>query len=252
MTAAIDARGVTVRYGEVVALSDVTVQIAPGVVCALIGMNGSGKSTLFTALMGLARPAAGEIRLGGLSPASARAQGIVGYMPQSEQIDWSFPVSVEDVVMMGRYGRQGPTRRVRPADRAAVADALARVELTGLAHRQIGALSGGQRKRAFLARAIAQEARVLLLDEPFAGVDKRSEATIVQLLGELAAGGATVLISTHDLHALPALAAEAILLKNRVLMHGPVAEVLRPENIARAFGWEPGLDAAGAPAEEAP
>ena len=130
----------------------------------------------------------------------------------------------------------GPTRRTRPADRAAVADALERVELTDYRDRQIGQLSGGQRKRAFLARCIAQGASVLLLDEPFAGVDKRTEATISRLLRDLAAGGATILVSTHDLQALPGLADEAVLLMRTVLMHAAPGEVLQPQNLARAFG----------------
>jgi len=140
--------------------------------------------------------------------------------------------------MMGRYGRLGPTRRPRAADRAAVAEALERVELTDFADRQIGQLSGGQRKRAFVARGIAQDARVLLLDEPFAGVDLRSEATISRLLRELADDGRAVLVSTHDLHALPQLADEAILLLHRVVFQGAVAEALDPANLARAFGLD--------------
>jgi manganese transport system ATP-binding protein len=238
MTPAIQARGLEVRYGEVRALHDVSLEVASGRVTALIGMNGSGKSTLFRALMGLARPDAGTVLLDGGTPAAARRRGLVGYVPQNEGVDWSFPVSVHDVVMMGRYGHQGITRRVRPADRAAVAEALERVELTELADRQIGRLSGGQRKRAFVARAIAQDAGILLLDEPFAGVDARSEATIVRLLRELAGAGRTALVSTHDLHALPSLADEAVLLKNTVLFHGPVDAALDPRVLARAFGLE--------------
>lgn len=238
MTAAIQARGLEVRYGEVRALHDVSLEVASGRVTALIGMNGSGKSTLFRALMGLTRPDAGTVLLDGGTPAAARRRGLVGYVPQNEGVDWSFPLSVHDVVMMGRYGHQGITRRVRQADRAAVAEALERVELTDLADRQIGRLSGGQRKRAFVARAIAQDAGILLFDEPFAGVDARSEATIVRLLRELAAAGRTALVSTHDLNALPNLADEAVLLKNAVLFHGPVAEALDPRVLARAFGLE--------------
>lgn len=236
--AAIEVTGLTVRYGELLALDDVSLRIGAGRVCGLIGMNGSGKSTLCNAIMGMIRPDAGQVMLAGTTPAAARRAGAVGYVPQSERVDWSFPVSVRDVVMMGRYGKQGLTRRVRPADRAAVADALERVELTAYADRQIGQLSGGQRKRAFVARGLAQGASVLLLDEPFAGVDKRSEATIVRLLRELAAAGATVLVSTHDLQALPELADEAILLLHRVLMHAGVDEVLRPNNLAAAFGLD--------------
>ncbi|MFB7249426.1 metal ABC transporter ATP-binding protein [Microbacterium sp. NPDC056234] len=235
---AIEVRDVTVRYGDVLALEDVSLTVEAGRVTGLIGMNGSGKSTLFKSILGLVRPATGTVALAGGDSASARRRGLVGYVPQSEDVDWSFPVSVRDVVMMGRYGRQGITRRTRPSDRAAVDDALERVELQDLADRQIGQLSGGQRKRAFVARGIAQDAGILLLDEPFAGVDKRSEATIVRLLRELAASGRTVLVSTHDLHALPELADEAVLLLRRVLFHGSVPEALEPARLARAFGLD--------------
>jgi manganese transport system ATP-binding protein len=235
-TPAIDVRDVTVHYGDVLALDGATLSIASGVVCGLIGMNGSGKSTLFKTITGMVRPDHGTVLVDGEPPARARRAGRLGYVPQSEAVDWQFPLSVREVVMMGRYGHQGWTRRSSRTDRAAVDEALERVELTDLAERQIGALSGGQRKRAFVARGIAQQATTMLLDEPFAGVDKRSEATITALLRQLAAEGTTVLVSTHDLHALPALCDEAVLLMRSVLMHGPPAEVLRPENLARAFG----------------
>ncbi|MBK0418630.1 metal ABC transporter ATP-binding protein [Leucobacter sp. CSA1] len=231
---------VTVRYGEVLALEGATLSLEAGRVCGIIGMNGAGKSTLFKAMMGIVRPDRGRIALEGLSTARARKSGTVGYVPQNEAVDWAFPVSVRDVVTMGRYGRMGPTRRPRRADRAAVAEALDRVGLIDLAERQIGRLSGGQRKRAFVARAIAQGAGVMLLDEPFAGVDRRSEQTITRLLRELAADGAAILVSTHDLHALPQLADEAILLNRRVLLHDTPEAVLRPENLALAFGTPPG------------
>jgi len=177
-------------------------------------------------------------RGGAAASTPARKAGAVGYVPQSEEVDWAFPISVRDVVMMGRYGHMGLTRRAKGADRTAVDDALARVEITDLADRQIGQLSGGQKKRAFVARGIAQGASILLLDEPFAGVDKRSEATITSVLRELAADGATVLVSTHDLNALPKLADEAILLMRSVLMQATPAEVLHPANLARAFGLD--------------
>lgn len=239
MTPAIAVSDVTVHYGEVLALESAALELDRGRVCALIGMNGSGKSTLFKAIMGMVTPDAGTVRIAGGSPAAARKAGLVGYVPQSEEIDWAFPITVREVVMTGRYGRLGFTRGPRAADRAAVDAALERVELTELAHRQIGQLSGGQRKRAFVARGIAQGASVLLLDEPFAGVDKRSEATITALLRELAADGAAVLVSTHDLHALPNLADEAVLLMRKVLAHGAIDEVIRPENLVRAFGLDP-------------
>ncbi|MGO1318187.1 MAG: metal ABC transporter ATP-binding protein [Cellulomonadaceae bacterium] len=236
MTAAIEARDVHVHYGEVVALDGASMTVEAGRVCGLIGMNGSGKSSLMKAIIGMVRPDSGSVRIDGHDPATARRRGLLGYVPQNEDVDWDFPVSVRDVVMMGRYGRQGPTRRVRAADVAAVDAALERVELTDLADRQIGQLSGGQRKRAFVGRGIAQGATVLLLDEPFAGVDKRSEATITRLLRELAAAGATVLVSTHDLSALPRLCDEAVLLMRHVLVHGDPHEVISPENLALAFG----------------
>lgn len=236
--ASISLDGVTVRYGEVVALEHVDFELAPGRVCGLIGMNGSGKSTLFKTITGKIRPDAGTVRVGGLTPSAARQRGLLGYVPQSEDIDWAFPISVRDVVMMGRYGGMGMLRRPRRADHEAVERALEQVELTEYADRQIGQLSGGQRKRAFVARGIAQEAEILLLDEPFAGVDKRSEATITRLLRQLARDGRTVLISTHDLHALPGLADEAVLLMRRVLAHGAPSEVMTPAHLAKAFGFD--------------
>ncbi|GAA2516586.1 MAG: metal ABC transporter ATP-binding protein [Kocuria sp.] len=238
MRPAIRARGVVVDYGRVRALDGVDLQVAPGRVTGLVGMNGSGKSTLLKAVTGNVPLAAGEVQLDGQSPREARKRGLVGYVPQSEDVDWSFPLSVGDVVTTGRYGSMGFTRRVRPEDAAAVTDALERVELTELSRRQIGQLSGGQRKRVFVARAIAQCARILLLDEPFAGVDKRSEATIVRLLRELAGQGCAVLVATHDLQALPALAQDVVLLRRRVLFHGPVAEGLTPKNLVRTFGLD--------------
>nr|WP_232225498.1 metal ABC transporter ATP-binding protein [Leucobacter salsicius] len=231
---------ITVRYGEVTALEGAILRVSAGRVTGLIGMNGSGKSTLFKSIMGAVKPQAGTVRIAGEDPSRARRLGLIGYVPQSEAVDWAFPVSVRDVVMMGRYGHMGVTRRARATDHRAVEEALERVELTELAGRQIGQLSGGQKKRAFVARGIAQEADVLLLDEPFAGVDKRSEATIVRLLRELAAGGRTILVSTHDLHALPGLADEAALLLRRILFHGDVREALAPERLALAFGLPPG------------
>lgn len=234
----IEVRDLSVRYGQVRALSDVDVVLEPGRITGLLGMNGSGKSTLYKAIMGTLRPAAGSVRLFGGTPAAARGNGLVAYMPQSESIDWDFPISVHEVVMTGRYGKLGPTRRPRAADKSAVTDALARVGLIELAGRQIGELSGGQRKRVFVARAIAQEAQLLLLDEPFAGVDKASERRIITLLRELRDAGCGILISTHDLAGVPELCDDVVLLKNRVLFHGHPDVALNPENLARVFGLE--------------
>lgn len=232
----IRVRDVRVSYGETRALDGVDLDVDAGLVHGLIGMNGSGKSTLFKAMMGLLAVDAGSIELFGGPPAAARRAQRLAYTPQSEDVDWAFPVSVEDVVMMGRYGRMGWRRRAKAADRSAVATALERVKLTELAGRQIGALSGGQRKRAFVARGLAQGAELLFLDEPFAGVDKRTEATITALLRELAAEGRTIVVSTHDLVAVPALCDTVALINRRIIAHGPPAETLVPDRLAEAFG----------------
>lgn len=233
---AVSIKDLHVSYGELKALTGATFELPVARVVGLVGMNGSGKSTLFKAIMGMVKIQAGNIVVFGEDPAAARRKSSIAYVPQSEEIDWSFPVSVRDVVLMGRYGKMGPSRRANAEDHLAVKNALAKVELGEYADRQIGQLSGGQRKRAFLARAIAQEARILLLDEPFAGVDKKSEATIIKLIKGLASEGATILVSTHDLLALPQLAEESILLMRRVLMHDTTKNILQPNNLALAFG----------------
>ncbi|CBT76972.1 MULTISPECIES: metal ABC transporter ATP-binding protein [Glutamicibacter] len=235
----IDVSAATVHYGPVLALDKANLQLGRGRVCGLVGMNGSGKSTLFKTIMGQIKPDTGSVRINGTDPLQARKSGQLAYVPQSEAVDWNFPISVREVVMTGRYGQMGWTRRAKKKDHAAVDEALARVELTSFADRQIGQLSGGQKKRAFVARCIAQGASIMLLDEPFAGVDKRSEATITKLLREVADDGGSVLISTHDLHALPELADEAVLLMRKVLMHGHPDQVLQAENLALAFGLDP-------------
>jgi len=236
---AVNVLDATVHYGPVQALDRASLQLVQGTVCGLVGMNGSGKSTLFKTIMGQIKPDTGTVLVGGTDPLQARKSGKLAYVPQSEAVDWSFPISVRDVVMTGRYGQMGFSRRAKKKDHEAVNEALERVELTEYAHRQIGQLSGGQKKRAFVARCIAQGASIMLLDEPFAGVDKRSEATITTLLREIADEGGSVLISTHDLQALPELADEAVLLMRKVLMHGPPEVVLKAENLAMAFGLDP-------------
>lgn len=235
---ALRIRSLSVNYGPVHALSDVDIELDIGRVTALIGMNGSGKSSLFNAIMGRVKPSAGSVSVFGQPSLAARKAGLVAYLPQQESIDWDFPISVNQVVMTGRFGMLGLTRRPRTTDHEAVREALDRVGLAKLADRQIGELSGGQRKRVFLARSIAQQAKLLLLDEPFAGVDKASEASIIALLHELRDAGCGILISTHDLAGVPELADEVVLLRNRVLFHGPTAEALDPAMLTRVFGLE--------------
>jgi manganese transport system ATP-binding protein len=233
---ALAVTGLTVRYREVLALDDVGLTVGPGEACGLVGMNGSGKSTLFRTVVGLQRPVTGRVTVLGRSSEEARAEGLIGYVPQQDQIDQDFPVDVRDVVLMGRYHRMGLTRRPSPADLRAVDDALDRVGLGALSRRQIGRLSGGQRQRVLLARALAQQARLLLLDEPFTGLDTTSQDAVLGVLRELVADGCSVLVSTHDLAVLPELCTRSVLLQHRVLAAGPTAQVLTPENLARAFG----------------
>ena len=179
----IAVEGLTVSYRNGhTALRDASFAIPTGTITALVGVNGAGKSTLFKAIMGFVPAAAGEIRVLGRTVREALRDNAIAYVPQAEEVDWSFPVLVEDVVMMGRYGRMGWLRRARRADREAVDAALERVGMADHRHRQIGELSGGQRKRVFLARALAQDGRVILLDEPFTGVDVATEERITQLL----------------------------------------------------------------------
>ena len=236
MTAeALRLTGVTVAYRDVLALDDVDLALSEGTACGLVGVNGSGKSTLFKSVVGLVR-SSGRVEVFGGSRGAAREAGLVGYVPQADDVDPDFPVSVADVVLMGRYHRMGWSRHPTHRDRDAVEAALDRVGMSDLAARQIGRLSGGQRQRVLLARALAQEARLLLLDEPFTGVDASSEAAVTAVLRELIADGCTLLVATHDLTMLPALCAESVLLHQRVLAHGPTAQVVTPENLARAFG----------------
>ncbi len=235
--AGIVARDVTVTYRNGhTALHDASFAIPRGTITALVGVNGAGKSTLFKAIMGFVPAARGEIRLLGRSVREALAANLVAYVPQAEEVDWAFPVLVEDVVMMGRYGHMGFLRRPKAADRAAVDGALARVGMGEYRDRQIGELSGGQRKRVFLARALAQDGQVILLDEPFTGVDVRTEERIVALLRELRDEGRVMLVSTHNLGSVPEFCDRTVLVKGTVLAHGPTETTFTHDNLERAFG----------------
>jgi manganese/iron transport system ATP-binding protein len=231
------ARDVTVTYRNGhTALHDASFEIPRGTITALVGVNGAGKSTLFKAIMGFVPTARGDIRLLGKTVQQALRENLVAYVPQSEEVDWAFPVLVEDVVMMGRYGHMGFLRRPRRADREAVVEALSRVNMQDYRHRQIGELSGGQRKRVFLARSLAQDGRVILLDEPFTGVDVKTEEQIVALLRELRDEGRVMLVSTHNLGSVPEFCDRTILIKGTVLAYGPTAKVFTRDNLERAFG----------------
>lgn len=233
----ISARDVTVTYRNGhTALWNASFEVPKSTVTALVGVNGAGKSTLFKALMGFVPVAKGNIRILGLEVREALSKNLVAYVPQSEEVDWSFPVLVEDVVMMGRYGKMGFLRRPKQHDRDAVDQALARVNMQDYRHRQIGELSGGQRKRVFLARALAQDGQVILLDEPFTGVDVKTEAQIVALLRELRDEGRVMLVSTHNLGSVPEFCDRTILVKGTILDHGPTETIFTRDNLEKAFG----------------
>lgn len=235
--AGLQVDGVTVVYRNGhTALEDVSFSIPPGSITALVGINGSGKSTLFKAVMGLVPLATGRIGILGHRVRDALRAGEVAYVPQSEEVDWNFPVLVEDVAMMGRYGRMGTFRIPSREDRRTVDVALERVGMSDLRKRQISELSGGQRKRAFLARALAQDGRVILLDEPFTGVDVTTEDAIIGLLRELRGEGRILLVSTHNLGSVPEFCDRAVLIRRTVLASGPTAEVFTHDNLERAFG----------------
>ncbi|MCL3881234.1 manganese/iron ABC transporter ATP-binding protein [Marivita sp. GX14005] len=226
---------VTYRNGHT-ALWNASFEIPRGTVTALVGVNGAGKSTIFKAIMGFVPAASGEIRILGMPVREAVARNFVAYVPQSEEVDWAFPVLVEDVVMMGRYGHMGFLRRPKQADHDAVDQALQRVNMQDFRHRQIGELSGGQRKRVFLARALAQDGQVILLDEPFTGVDVRTEEQIIALLRELRDEGRVMLVSTHNLGSVPEFCDRTVLVKGTVLGYGPTDTTFTRANLEEAFG----------------
>ena len=226
---------VTYRNGHT-ALTDASFAIPQGTITALVGVNGAGKSTLFKAIMGFVPAARGEIRVMGRTVREALKSNIIAYVPQAEEVDWTFPVLVEDVVMMGRYGHMGFLRRASGADHTAVDTALERVNMAAYRHRQIGELSGGQRKRVFLARALAQQGQVILLDEPFTGVDVQTEEQITTLLRELRDEGRVMLVSTHNLGSVPEFCDRTVLVKGTVLAHGPTETTFTKDNLEQAFG----------------
>jgi len=236
-SAGITAHGlcVTYRNGHT-ALVDASFSVPRGTICGLVGVNGAGKSTLFKAIMGFAPVSKGHVEIFGGTVADALQANRVAYVPQNEDVDWDFPVLVRDVVMMGRYGHMGFFRIPRAEDREAVAAALDRVGMSELGDRQIGELSGGQKKRVFLARALAQNSDVILLDEPFTGVDVNTEEAIVSLMHDLREEGRLMLVSTHNLGSVPEFCGQVILVNRTVLAAGPTETVFTRDNLEKAFG----------------
>lgn len=228
---------ITVAYRNgTTALRHASFSSPRGSITALVGVNGAGKSTIFKAIMGFVPVVSGAISILGQEGRKAQRNNLVAYVPQSEEVDWNFPVLVEDVVMMGRFGHMNFLRLPRPVDREKVAAALARVNMSEFARRQIGELSGGQKKRVFLARALAQEGEVILLDEPFTGVDVKTEDAIIALLRALRDEGKVILVSTHNLGSVPEFCDRTVLVKGTVLAYGPTAEIFTRERLEEAFG----------------
>lgn len=232
---AISLEGVNVRYGNNIALRDASINIPYNSFTGVIGMNGAGKSTLFKAIMGLVKPQTGTITICGDDPKTAQKHGHVAYVPQSELVDWDFPVSVYDVVMMGRIGTQNIFRMASAVDHSAAKNALERVNMSNFKDRQIGELSGGQKKRVFVARALAQGADILLLDEPFAGLDATTEKSLIALLITLKEAGKTIIIATHDLLSLPDTCDHVALVKSTIIGFGPTKEIFTRELVEKTF-----------------
>ncbi len=230
---AIRVRNLTVSYGPSPALLDVSLSIAAGQLVGVIGPNGSGKSTLIKAILGFLKPDLGEVEVFG-EPVE-RARGRVAYVPQHGSVDWDFPITVEDVALMGRYGHIRWWRDPSAEDRRIADEALEMVRMSDFRHRQIGQLSGGQRQRVFMARAMAQGADILLLDEPFAGVDAATERAILDVLQRTKEAGRTLLVVHHDLATAAEYFDQLVLLKQRLFAYGPPAKVLNPELLSAVY-----------------
>ncbi|WP_432453009.1 MULTISPECIES: metal ABC transporter ATP-binding protein [unclassified Agarivorans] len=233
----IQAQEVSVIYNNgFTAIQDVSFDLSGGTICALVGVNGGGKSTLFKSIMGLVKLTSGKILLSGMSTQQALKSNLVSYVPQSEDIDWDFPILVKDVVMQGRYGYMGWLKRPTKKDHAIVDQAMQRMGIAELATRQIGELSGGQKKRVFLARALSQQSRIMLLDEPFTGVDFNTENAIMDLLKSLKKQGYLILVSTHNLGNVADYCNDVILINRSVVATGTVETTFTQQNLAATFG----------------
>lgn len=218
------------------ALHNASCQIPDGSITALLGVNGSGKTTLFRSIMGVLRINSGKITIDGQSPDIAIKNNLISYVPQYDDIDWEFPILVKDVVMMGRYSYMNFMRTPNPVDYKIVEESLKKVGMDDLINRQIGELSGGQKKRVFIARALAQESKILLLDEPFTGVDSKTQETILELIKQEREKNKIILISTHDLNIVPEICDRTILINKTVQVEGLTQEVFTKENLVNTFG----------------
>jgi len=231
---AIDVSDLTVAYHERPVLWDIDLEVPAGVLMAIAGPNGAGKTTLLKSILGLVKPAAGRVLIHGAPYREQRS--LTAYVPQRGSVDWDFPTQALDVVMMGTYGRLGWLKRPGAKERAIAMECLERVGMADYHRRQISQLSGGQQQRVFLARALAQDAQVYLMDEPFQGVDATTERAIVEVLRTLRAQGKTVICVHHDLQTVPEYFDHVLLLNTRLVAAGPVSEVFTHENLKRTYG----------------
>ncbi len=234
VSAPVSIHDLTVAYHRKPVLWDIDLDIPKGSLCAIVGPNGAGKSTLIKAAMDLVPKASGRVLIYGKP--FRRQRRMVAYVPQRESVDWDFPVDAIGVVLMGCYGRIGWCKPVRHRDREAAMAALERVGMTDYAHRQISQLSGGQQQRVFLARALAEDADIYFMDEPFASVDAATEKAIVQVLRDLRSSGRTVIVVHHDLQTVPEYFDHVILLNMRVVAHGTIADAYTEENLRKTYG----------------
>jgi manganese/zinc/iron transport system ATP- binding protein len=231
---AIEVTDLTIAYRDKPVLWDVDMEVPEGILMAIVGPNGAGKTTLIKSILGLVRPAAGQVLV--YDKPYQEQRHLVGYVPQRGSVDWDFPTNVLDVVMMGRYGALGWLKRPGLAERAAAFDALDKVGMKPFAERQISQLSGGQQQRVFLARALVQDAKLYIMDEPFQGVDATTERAIVTLLQELRSAGKTVIVVHHDLQTVPEYFDWVTMLNVRRIASGPVSEVFTEQNLRQTYG----------------
>ena len=231
---AIEVTDLTIAYRDKPVLWDVDMEVPAGILMAIIGPNGAGKTTMIKSILGLIKPAAGQVLVYGKPYVEQRH--LVGYVPQRGSVDWDFPTSVLDVVMMGRYGALGWLKRPGAAERAAAFEALDKVGMQAFAERQISQLSGGQQQRVFLARALVQDAQLYFMDEPFQGVDATTERAIVTLLQELRSAGKTVVVVHHDLQTVAEYFDWVTMLNVRRIASGPVSEVFTEQNLRQTYG----------------
>lgn len=234
MKKAIEIKGLTISYKEMLALDNISVSIESGKITGIIGPNGSGKSTMLKGILGIVPISSGEVSFFGNTLEKYRSK--IAYVPQRESIDWDFPITVEEVVAMGRIQPKKWWARTTSLDKQIVKETLKKVQLSEFGTRQIGQLSGGQQQRVFLARALAQEAELIVMDEPFVGIDMASQDSILAIVQKLRDAGKTIVIVHHDLSVVAQYFDDVVLLNKKLIAHGPIDSILKAENIEKAYG----------------